>query len=416
MWFRGKAPKAVFSSVVGEGWLDAMAAASGASTPGRALSVGALAALATAIRADPSASRSAAADHLAQIVARHDPIAEAPARAGGTATSARDVGAADGAGQPEETARLCCDAIEEELEKARHESETEILAAGGKLSGIYQDSAAHASSLKDLHHRFVDAGASGSDTFAHVVNEQAHSLAELPAAFDRIREGLDVQRRLTTNAAEHTSRILALAATVGKITNTINILGMNALVTAAHAREHGAAFAVVAKELRELGVRTKEANHSISVMAGELSRLLPELRDNGVEIALLCQTQAAGTKDLATRLRHRLQTTYAGIQASLASAVREAVERGESIAANCNDALSHLMFQDRLSQRLVSTERIARIWLTGPAPPEETSAAIQKLRVGAERLAAIESRPAGAPIVIADFVPETADAGELTFL
>jgi methyl-accepting chemotaxis protein len=186
-------------------------------------------------------------------------------------------------------------------------------------------------------------------------------------------------------------------------------------VTAAHAGEHGAAFAVVAKELRDLGARTKDANQSIQGIASELSRLLPELRAKGAEIAQLCEVQAAGTKELASCLSDRLQTAYAGIQASLAGAVKDAVERGESIAANCNDVLSHLMFQDRLSQRLVAAERIAQIWATGSSSQEEAALAIQKLRVGAERLAALATRPIDAPASSAS-TGDSAEAGEISFL
>jgi hypothetical protein len=194
------------------------------------------------------------------------------------------------------------------------------------------------------------------------------------------------QRDMAGKAGENTSRILALATTVEKITTTINILGINALITAVHAGEHGAAFAVVANELRQLSSKTKQANESIAALARDLTKILPQLSEGGAQITELCRKRSGELESTIVDITTKLQSTYHSLQSSTVSAIEQAAGRGTSISTACNDVLSHLMFQDRLQQHLISATKIADLWNEGEAYDEGLPARIQRLRVGTERL------------------------------
>ena len=73
------------------------------------------------------------------------------------------------------------------------------------------------------------------------------------------------------------------------------------------------------------------------------------------------------------RVREPLGTTYQDIQSSMVTAIEESAARGAAIAANCNDVLSHLQFQDRVAQRLTSALWISDLWL-GTQPSKATPA------------------------------------------
>ena len=290
-------------------------------------------------------------------------------------------------------AQRCHHAIAEELQRAAQETETEVLGAGAKLGGIYRETSAHAAGLKTMHAQFVDRSNSGGETLGRVIAGQATALSAFPEAFDSICERLDAHRALATGAGVHTAQILTLAGAIDKITATINILGINALITAVQAGEHGAAFSVVANELRTLSAKTKAANESIASLARELSQTLPKLSENGEEISALCRGKSSELKQAVVEFASRLGTTYQDIQSSMVTAIEESAARGAAIAANCNDVLSHLQFQDRVAQRLTSALWISDLWL-GTRPIEgDPGEAIERLRVGVERQARSQENP-----------------------
>ncbi len=315
-------------------------------------------------------------------------------------------------------AQRCHEAMAEELQRAAQETETEVLGAGAKLGGIYRETSAHAAGLKTMHAQFADQSNSGGETLGRVIAGQATALSAFPEAFDSICERLDAHRELATGAGVHTAQILRLAGAVDKITATINILGINALITAVQAGEHGAAFSVVANELRTLSAKTKEANESIASLARELSQTLPKLSENGEEISALCRGKSSELKQAVVEFASRLGTTYQDIQSSMVTAIEESAARGEAIAANCNDVLSHLQFQDRVAQRLTSARWISDLWV-GTRPIEgDLGEAIERLRVGVERQARFQQNPtSGARTTRAvSREPAAEEAGELTFL
>ena len=395
------------------GWVDAgdrIARRRGADS---GLPLGALPELARAMALAPGASVESAEQTLVAILHRHPFVAAPVVAASAAAESTRAL------------AGLCNAAIADELDVAGQESEREVLAAGSKLAKIYRDLSEHASALKSVHSQFSSGEQAGAESFGGVLAGQATRLSTFPAAFDDVRERVTQQSDMASKASENTSRILALATTVEKITTTINILGINALITAVHAGEHGAAFAVVANELRQLSSKTKQANESIASLARDLTKILPRLSESGAQITELCRKRSGELDSTIVDITTKLQSTYRALQSSTVSAIEDAAARGTSISTSCNEVLSHLMFQDRLQQHLVSATKIADLWAEAEAFDDGLGARIQKLRVGTERLSrqqdAMAPRPSSQVATPSPAAPSSSEvpeveAGELSFL
>lgn len=108
-------------------------------------------------------------------------------------------------------------------------------------------------------------------------------------AMEHINEiALEVERSAATvrRLEEDSKDISKIMSAIKKVADQTNLLALNAAIEAARAGEHGKGFAVVADEVRNLSMNTRDS-------AGQITELLDRLR---VEVREAVQTIDSGTR------------------------------------------------------------------------------------------------------------------------
>lgn len=139
-----------------------------------------------------------------------------------------------------------------------------------------------------------------------------------------------------------------MSAEVAAIANQTNMLALNAAIEAAHAREHGKGFAIVAEEVRKLSERSGTMGLRITEQVSGVNQIL----DDSLSFA---RAFAEEDEKFITETEDKIQAIISGVHGSVEglsgltgqmSCANEKVQRGLS------EALIHFQFQDRVSQIL----------------------------------------------------------------
>ena len=179
----------------------------------------------------------------------------------------------------------------------------------------------------------------------------AQGQATLEGLVDSLREAREVRTEFLGRIAEMANTITTLeemSAEVAAIANQTNLLALNAAIEAAHAREHGRGFAIVAAEVRKLSERSGATGLKITERVGGVSQILD---------ASLASAREFTERDDAfiKEAEEKIQTVVSEFR-QVAETISESTLGME--AANTNvqqgisEALVHFQFQDRVSQML----------------------------------------------------------------
>lgn len=144
--------------------------------------------------------------------------------------------------------------------------------------------------------------------------------------------------------AKATTELQAMASDVGSIAAHTNILAINAAIAAAHAGEAGRAFAVVAKEIRQLSQTSAETGRRILGRIGEIETIMlttmKAAKDASRHDSEVIELSGTVIEDVLTHVRALGQE---------ADVLRE---KGVVIRRDTDNLLVNLQFQDRTSQIL----------------------------------------------------------------
>jgi methyl-accepting chemotaxis protein len=112
--------------------------------------------------------------------------------------------------------------------------------------------------------------ASGNtETGAHAVAALKHVAAQSRQSIGRVEDALG-------RLKEQSQQISRITQTITEISNQTNILSLNAAIEAARAGASGKGFAVIADEVRQLSVQTKQSTVHISAIVGDLMEKMAE--------------------------------------------------------------------------------------------------------------------------------------------
>jgi TRAP-type C4-dicarboxylate transport system substrate-binding protein len=226
----------------------------------------------------------------------------------------------------------------------------EVAAAAEELSASVVEVVQHA----------ADASRSADQTAASA-DDGVRQASEANAAIQQIVLSLEEAALLMQKLEDTQERITAVVGVIRDVANETNLLALNAAVEAAHAGHHGAGFAVVAGEIRDLSNRTKAAAGEIASMvadvATEIGRAVATVRGVGAEVGKGV-TLVTASGESFQKIRERVVTTRAGVsqiaQAATqqAGTAREIARAMETLAAVSDDAAVQASRVSRASQTL----------------------------------------------------------------
>jgi methyl-accepting chemotaxis protein len=141
-----------------------------------------------------------------------------------------------------------------------------------------------------------------------------------------VEQGASTMRRLDTDSAD----ITAILSTIKNIANQTNLLALNAAIEAARAGEQGRGFAVVADEVRNLSIHSRNS-------ADQIADLIQRLR---TEVKEAVQAIESGSNHAEMTVYHAM-TVQEGLSA-ITDAVSEVRQQTEGVAAAIGSQLDML--------------------------------------------------------------------------
>lgn len=119
---------------------------------------------------------------------------------------------------------------------------------------------------------------------ADLANQGNQSVNQSLDQMSMIYQKTEEANRTINNVNHHAKKIDQVMALITHISTQTNLLALNASIEAARAQEHGQGFLVVAQEVRELSVQTKEAAEQVSTLIQQLQMESTESVQTGADV------------------------------------------------------------------------------------------------------------------------------------
>lgn len=175
------------------------------------------------------------------------------------------------------------------------------------------------------------------------------AIAEIESFISKLPQHINREREQFKKIIEEVGELGKLVVVIQDIAAQTNLLALNAAIEAARAGDQGLGFAVVAREVRKLADRSKDA--ASSVWSGI------EKAQSGVATTLSSDAQEELNRDLSQVLH--LSGVISTMQADLVSkgaALQDRIVEGavinEQLAGQINDMMMSVQYQDVVKQML----------------------------------------------------------------
>ncbi|MEW6397780.1 MAG: sugar diacid recognition domain-containing protein [Bacillota bacterium] len=147
----------------------------------------------------------------------------------------------------------------------------------------------------------------------------AQQIAVAARSLESLGGGLRDQARIAGEHLAQTNRVLEFIRTVAVRTK---LLGLNALIEAAHAGEQGRGFAVVAEEIRKLADHSATSVKEILGVLENIGGTVEEMTTRIAEVAAIATQQSTATGQIAERM-HLLEEAVERLAVSRAPAASQ---------------------------------------------------------------------------------------------
>ena len=195
------------------------------------------------------------------------------------------------------------------------------------------------------------AGAAEMEKVENVTRVLAQGQATLQGLVDSLREAREVRSAFLARISEMAQTITTLeemSSEVAAIANQTNLLAVNAAIEAAHAREHGRGFAIVAAEVRKLSERSGATGLQISQQVAGVSQTLDGSLASAKEFT---ERDDAFIQEAEHKIRE-VVSEFSQVAEELSESARGMEFANTNVQRGISEALVHFQFQDRVSQML----------------------------------------------------------------
>jgi methyl-accepting chemotaxis protein len=225
------------------------------------------------------------------------------------------------------------------IESCRQQMESAV----GDLTSRFSDIVGLLDSVLSSSRFAVDDGAQGG-VFESSRSRLAEVVGTLDGALSRKRQLLgELQGLVTLN-----EDMKSMTAEVGRIASQTNLLALNAAIEASRVGEAGAAFAVVAVEVRQLADLSGSTAERIRERAEEVGAAIAATFNAAEESALVEGTAVSDANSNVQSVLEDLMSLVTGLQDSSDRLGNAAV----GIQAEISDSIVQFQFQDRIGQTL----------------------------------------------------------------
>jgi len=223
---------------------------------------------------------------------------------------------------------------------ARQQSEQAVTALASRF----------ASMQRELRQTVQSSGLEGTRKIQDVISDGGLSLSTILEALEAAQATRGIFLKKIEDLSSFTEELYQMSEEVAAIASQTNLLALNAAIEAAHARQLGKGFAIVAEEVRKLSDRSGATGHllteRIERMKGILDDTLRESRVWGERETAIIRNSGA-----------TIQAVVSSFEKESLSLTREAEKLelvNTRVQEEISDTLVNLQFQDRVSQILQS--------------------------------------------------------------
>lgn len=276
-----------------------------------------------------------------------------------------------------ERLRSLRDDVVARLREATSVSEREVYAAGQSLNRVVDLASSQVDALRSLLGSRTQSGRGSAD-------EQV----ERTRTFLRtLHSALDEQTSHADRSLEQAQVIAEMSQRVGALASQARMLAINARIEAAHAGAAGGAFGILAGEMRRLAEEIAGANSTIKDLVDEVSEAAPRMSKSVA--ALKLQTDSFST-DFSDGM-HNIEADRAEAEETVQRVLAASDEASQAIVQAALDTLSHLQFQDVVSQGLMRIDarlrehQVSMARAFGQDPDSQNFPAAAHVEVGGEK-------------------------------
>ena len=238
------------------------------------------------------------------------------------------------------------DSVLEELNGMRESTEVAALGIGELLGRIVEVATESNEKVTKTLNDAIGCGNDGNqacDSIADMVQRQVTTVDGLVTL---VKDWLTDQMQIAANAEQACKEIAETVSRMNEMTRISHLLAINLRIEASRMGISGRGFAALGEEVQGFTSSVATAVDEIHQSSNKLANVVPQMRQRTEEM----QDSVASTADQCvenmTNIDGRTQQLTVALQQTLSDVSQSSTE----ILSHSNDTLSHLAFQDPVSQ------------------------------------------------------------------